>query len=166
MRRIFDPYFPWDKKRHCPVYPCTRNLGGTFNELLSQYTLHYRFKGKHCILVFPTGFVWDGASVPRFAWSLIGVRPEGVMLLPSLIHDVLYRSEGLRNGHGQSEISETIAVGKTIFNKDESDHFLVDLMAWTGEYNSIKMRLVYGIVRTFGNKYWAGDAPNFNNRRG
>lgn len=34
-----------------------------------------------------TGAEWDGASMPRFSWSLLGIYPGGRMLAPSLVHD-------------------------------------------------------------------------------
>ena len=35
------------------------------------------------------GYIWDGASIPRFFWRLIGAKTEPRFLIPSLIHDVL-----------------------------------------------------------------------------
>ena len=32
---------------------------------------------------------WDGASIPRFFWRLIGAKTDNRFLVPSLIHDVL-----------------------------------------------------------------------------
>lgn len=40
---------------------------------------------KHYI---PKGFVFDGASVPRFLWVFLS--PVGILLLGSMIHDYLY----------------------------------------------------------------------------
>lgn len=34
-------------------------------------------------------YVWDGASIPRFFWRLIGPKTDNRFLVPSLIHDVL-----------------------------------------------------------------------------
>ena len=34
-------------------------------------------------------YCWDGASIPRFFWHLIGSCTEPRFLIPSLIHDVL-----------------------------------------------------------------------------
>ena len=35
------------------------------------------------------GFVWDGASIPRFAWRIIGAKTDPRFLIPSMVHDVL-----------------------------------------------------------------------------
>ena len=40
------------------------------------------------------GYQWDGASIPRFAWTITGVYPMAAMIqAPSLIHDALYGCE-------------------------------------------------------------------------
>ena len=40
------------------------------------------------------GFVFDGASIPRFAWSILGLYPMSAQLQgPALIHDALYGAE-------------------------------------------------------------------------
>ena len=35
------------------------------------------------------GYCWDGASIPRIFWRLIGSKNDQRFLVPSLIHDVL-----------------------------------------------------------------------------
>ncbi len=37
----------------------------------------------------PAGYTWDGGSIPRFFWRLIGPKTDNRFLIPSLIHDVL-----------------------------------------------------------------------------
>ena len=39
--------------------------------------------------LIPTGYIWDGASIPRVFWRLIGSKTDNKFLVPSLIHDVL-----------------------------------------------------------------------------
>lgn len=41
----------------------------------------------------PEGFLCDGAG-PRFGWSITGIRPDGLVRMPSLVHDALNRSGG------------------------------------------------------------------------
>lgn len=39
----------------------------------------------------PAGFEWDGASLPRFVWTVFGYTPfMPCLMLPSLVHDYLY----------------------------------------------------------------------------
>lgn len=35
------------------------------------------------------GYTWDGASIPRLFWRLIGAKTDPRFLIPSMIHDVL-----------------------------------------------------------------------------
>ena len=37
----------------------------------------------------PKEYSWDGASIPRTFWRLIGSKTDNRFLIPSLIHDVL-----------------------------------------------------------------------------
>jgi len=40
-------------------------------------------------VVVPSGFVFDGASIPRPLWVILS--PTGLLLIPGLIHDFGYR---------------------------------------------------------------------------
>lgn len=51
------------------------------------------------ILDIERGFRFDGASIPRFFWRLIGHPFEGSFIVPALCHDCLYASEWLDRGH-------------------------------------------------------------------
>lgn len=39
--------------------------------------------------LIPKDYTWDGASIPRMFWRLIGSKTDNRFLVPSLIHDVL-----------------------------------------------------------------------------
>ena len=39
----------------------------------------------------PEGFVNDGASVPRWAWSVSGLTPDGLLRAAAIVHDFHYR---------------------------------------------------------------------------
>ena len=39
--------------------------------------------------VIPAGYTWDGASINKLFWRLIGSKTDQRFLIPSLIHDVL-----------------------------------------------------------------------------
>lgn len=46
-------------------------------------------KEKEYNFTIPKGYKWDGASIPRIFWRLIGSKTEPEFLIPSMIHDVL-----------------------------------------------------------------------------
>ena len=39
--------------------------------------------------LIPKEYCWDGASIPRVFWRLIGSKSDNRFLIPSMIHDVL-----------------------------------------------------------------------------
>lgn len=39
--------------------------------------------------IIPKDYTWDGASINKFFWRLIGSKTDQRFLIPSLIHDVL-----------------------------------------------------------------------------
>lgn len=42
----------------------------------------------------PEGFEYDGASVPRLAWTLTGIERDGLQRAAALVHDMLYQHRG------------------------------------------------------------------------
>ena len=42
----------------------------------------------------PKGYCYDGASVPRFFWRVIGANTDNKFLIAALIHDVLCENHG------------------------------------------------------------------------
>lgn len=52
--------------------------------------IFYHKKNKHYTFVIPKNFCYDGMTIPRLAWTLIGVSKEDNRgLIGSLIHDKL-----------------------------------------------------------------------------
>lgn len=45
------------------------------------------------IIMIPRGFIFDGASTPKFLWGLLD--PVGILLIQGLIHDFGYRYDYL-----------------------------------------------------------------------
>ena len=52
------------------------------------YPIHYEFDDK--TVVIHKGFIWDGASIPRELWSIVGCPSD--YLYESCLHDALYAS--------------------------------------------------------------------------
>lgn len=107
----------------------------------------------------PYGYVWDCASIPRIGWSVIGLAPSGIMDAPSLIHDVLYRTEGgkkkqeLRDCKIMNENGNRIYIGRR-----EADFVLRAAMRYAG-IDEKKCQAVLAIVRAFGWRYWGKSMP-------
>lgn len=47
----------------------------------------------------PQDYRYDGASIPRFCWRIIGTPQESKFLIPSLLHDVLCENHHYINGN-------------------------------------------------------------------
>lgn len=61
-----------------------------FINLKSLDVFLYDYKNKITYdFVIPENYTWDGASIPRLFWRLIGAKTDNRFLIPSLIHDVL-----------------------------------------------------------------------------
>jgi hypothetical protein len=48
------------------------------------------FRRSNILVVASPGFIWDGASIPRAAWSFIGSPFRGRYQQAALVHDILY----------------------------------------------------------------------------
>ena len=59
-----------------------------------QLTENFRFKIGTNEYVIAKGFIFDGASVPKFL--AMWLSPVGVLLMGGLVHDYMYKFEGLR----------------------------------------------------------------------
>lgn len=93
--------------------------------------LHFSFcdqNGKRQSRTIPAGFLFDGGSIPRPLWTLVGVAP-GHILPATCVHDYLYQS-------GQA-------------SRYVADQKLREDMRVLG-LNSCKVRMIYWAVRLFG----------------
>lgn len=54
-----------------------------------KVNLFNHIKEKSYDFVIPKGYCYDGASIPRIFWRLIGSNTDNSFLIPALIHDVL-----------------------------------------------------------------------------
>lgn len=56
-----------------------------------------RKKSKKYTFTIQKGYCWDGASIPRIFWRLIGSKTDNKFLIPSLLHDVLCENHSYVN---------------------------------------------------------------------
>lgn len=80
--RVIKPYMTPLEKKSIVKYPfcCKKPLRVMIfdNKKFKQY--EFEIKENYC---------YDGASIPRIFWRLIGANTSAEFLIPSLIHDVL-----------------------------------------------------------------------------
>jgi hypothetical protein len=86
-----------------------------------------------------SGFLTDGASIPKAFWSIVGNPLESDLLKPAIIHDGLYTLMKL--------------------SRLESDNLLKEMLLFNGA-SKAKVFLVYYAVRLFGNSHWKKDTSD------
>ena len=59
------------------------------NKKLLKVELIDKRKNKQYNFSIPKGYCFDGASVPRFFWRIIGANTDNKFLIAALIHDIL-----------------------------------------------------------------------------
>lgn len=91
------------------------------------------FKLKSKEITIPKGFISDGQSCPRFLWRLLDPPITAETLIPSIIHDFLYRYQ--------------------ICTRLQADKLYDELLQKNG-YSAWKRYLVYHGLRWFGGKAW------------
>jgi len=65
---------------------CYRN-----ESLVIRMLAMFRYFSSYGVVVIPTGFLSDGASIPRIFWNIFS--PFGLYLKAALIHDFLYSKD-------------------------------------------------------------------------
>ena len=76
------PSLTKEERKSIEKYPfiCKKNL----NVFLTDVKKNKMYKFN-----IPKGYCYDGASIPRFFWRLIGSNTDNKFLIPALIHDIL-----------------------------------------------------------------------------
>lgn len=82
LNRYPTPTMTDKEKKSIARYPfiCKREL---------KVKLYDYKKNKEYCFTIPKDYCWDGATVPRIFWRLIGSKTDPKFLVPSLIHDQL-----------------------------------------------------------------------------
>ena len=80
--RVITPDMTTLQKKSIAKYPfsCVKPLDVLIYDIKKNKQYMFCIKEHYC---------WDGASIPRFAWRIIGANTAAEFLIPSLIHDVL-----------------------------------------------------------------------------
>jgi hypothetical protein len=123
----FDDEFLHTKK------PVRYKSGKDHRVVVNPVTAYWR--GRR-IRVLP-GYRYDGASIPRMFWRLIG-NPWEEYEAAALIHDILYDSE--------------------IWEREDADQCFRDLMEWLG-VAKWRLSLMYRAVRLGGGPTWDKHTP-------
>lgn len=121
----------------------------------AKATTRWRNNEKEYRLVAPSNFEWDGATIPRWAWSIIGYYPGGQMTAPSLWHDLIY----VQKGH----IFNSVTGENEYISRKHCDELFYHHMIRSG-ISEKKAKAMYQAIRFFGRFYW-NDTPLFNPKK-
>ena len=91
--------------------------------------LEYFDYREHQLFVIEEGFIYDGASIPKPLWSIIGSPFDADFRLPSALHEFLYRNE--------------------VISKERADQMFYDALRGTG-VGYLKAQSMYLAVKLFG----------------
>lgn len=85
------------------------------------------------IIYIKEGFVFDGASIPKGLWGIVGSPLTGKYTRAAFIHDALYASE--------------------LLPRNIADEFFIDYMVYC-RVDKTKRELMYEAVNIFGGAVW------------
>lgn len=108
-------------------------------------------------IIIPAGFRYDGASVPRFLWTLTGIRPDGLHRGATLVHDYIYHNKGnipvgsmMWKYVGDSDYTyRKIKAGR--WSRKDCDKLWLKMAIHAGEPNA---KLMYFFIKHLGWTYW------------
>lgn len=122
-----------------PAFPDAivfRHAGTRNGSMILRICDRFRYLStRHGEIAVPSGFLTDGASVPRIFWSLFS--PFGDYFRAALVHDYLY------------------SPGNRKFSRRESDRIFLDAMEDAG-VSWIKRQTIYRAVRLGGRSSFRG----------
>ena len=114
-----------------------------------RITKDFHFKIDGVAYVIPKGFVFDGASVPKFLRSWLS--PMGVLLIGGLVHDFMYKyTILLQKGKKKS---------KSVSTQNEADKIFRDININVNGFRFINYLAYYALV-IGGFAAWKGHRKN------
>jgi len=97
-------------------------------------TAPLEYENENYIIKVYDGFVFDGASIPEFLWTIIGCPFGGLYTSSACLHDALYATH--------------------LFDKETSDSIFKEAMLANGVIDRLAEQMYIG-VKTFGDKAYS-----------
>ena len=120
------------------VQPADRPIGDEPSENLIKiitepWECMWVYHGQQRNLKAPAGYIYDGASIDRWAWTISGIVPDGMIRAASLAHDIPYRAEGGRKPGAYLGASITNINGNAVLiTRAEADWVFYAFMRFVG----------------------------------
>jgi hypothetical protein len=110
-------------------------------ELVDPFCFVLKSTTEYWYCEIQAGYVWDGASIPRAFWSIIGGPFSGDYIIAALVHDLLYDTH--------------------ITTRAEADDLFQQIMLLSG-VTTWRRSLMYRAVKWFGGKPWIKSDAHIN----
>jgi len=119
----------------------------------------FEHKGSVYKLETPKHFLFDGASIPRLVWSILGLAPHGIMDGPGLPHDFIYQYRGVfpEGCYSIQAFDESWVPCTVPMPKATGDLLLRELVVYFRAAGRFKAFLIWSAVATFGGFAWRSD---------
>ena len=84
-----------------PFYGKDRNKAICNKPFLNKepLTVNLTWLGECFTFNIPAGYEWDGASIPKLFWRIIGSKYNPEFIIPSMLHDVLCENHNYINNN-------------------------------------------------------------------
>ena len=135
--------------------PLNVPIGPRLYRLVANWWYLWIHDGQVHRLAIRRGFEYDGASVPRLAWSLSGLRPDGLIRAAALPHDYLYRYKGRLPGCEHTVWCEGLGWLRVAgcWSRRDADRLFGRIMREAG-VRKFQRRIAYRFVRALGWLSW------------
>lgn len=119
----------------------------------------FEVRGLTYRLTVPKHYIFDGASIPRLMWGVLGLTPHGVMDGPGLPHDFGYQHRGdfPEGTYHIMDVHGDWYVCSVPMSKGDLDELLKTLCVYFGACGEFKASLVWTGVKWFGFAAWRSD---------
>ncbi len=124
--------------------------------LEKDYTYRWSAEGWEWTITLPAGFSGDGASIPRLAWTLTGLTPDGLHRAGAWVHDWLYRHAGRLPPGSFCRLNEETGEWLPVdapWTRKQADKLFANMLAAAG-VSRFRRRMMYRAVRAFGWMHW------------
>lgn len=143
--------------------PAVRAVGKKLSALLEPIECVWEDEAGNRFRLRPsTGFLFDGASIPRPLWSALGLAPHGVMDGPALFHDFPYHYQGKMPPGTYQFLSKRCGWIDmyTPMSRELADDLLHALVLHFKAAGAVKAWLIWSGVRAGGWAAWRRDDDN------
>ena len=135
-------------------HPNNEPIAYRLYKLEDDYSIDIKINNDIYTIVTHKGFLYDGASVPRFAWTISGLTPDGLLRAAALVHDVFYVHKGVLDLKTKDvTVYKNGQLSTLTLTRKESDQLFKAILI-KSHVTKFKANLAYHSVRIGGYYKW------------